>query len=300
MPRVTLPRKLGEPAAVQIIPCASWDEFKSQLRFEHDVVGYGRDPLYRGHARADWKLASPWERELERSGPRSQEENKRLLAQLLENFKDMTIGLPGIRTLDLHSDDDWWTLGRHYDLATPLLDWTRSPFVAAFFAFTGLLEQVSPGATKLGSVDIDALISQKSAEKVAIWSFVIQSMESEPPLGLEIVSSRTDIGHRQRAQRGVFTRLTNDTHFCLEDYLESLQPKHPPLRKYIVPGWAASDAIRDLRMMNITFATLFPDLTGAALQANFEMAMSTIGPLASLTSETWNSIVEPKKDSAER
>ena len=291
MPRVILPRKPGEPAAVQVIPCSSWDEFKSQLRLEHDVVGNGRAPLYRGHARAEWKLASPWERELERSGPRSQEDNKRLLAQLLESFKDMTIWLPGIRTLDFESQDDWWTLGRHYGLATPLLDWTRSPFVAAFFAFTDLLEQVSPGATKLGSVDIGAILSKKSAEKVAIWSFVIQDMESET---LKIVSSRTDIGHRQRAQRGVFTRLTHDTFFCLEDYLESLQPEHPPLRKYIVPGWAASDAIRDLRMMNITFATLFPDLTGAALQANFEMAMSTIGPLASLPSDTWISIVEPK------
>ena len=295
MPRVTLPRKPGEPAAVQVISCSSWDEFKSKLRLEHDAVKNSRDLIYRGHARAEWKLASPWERELERSGTRSQKDNERLLAQLLENFKEMTIGLPGIRTLDLHADD-WWTLGRHYGLATPLLDWTKSPFVAAFFAFTGLLEQVSPGATTLGSVDIDALFSPKSAEKVAIWSFDVQSMESGPPLGLEIVNSRTDIGHRQRAQRGVFTRLTHDTHFCLEDYLESLQPKHPPLRKYIVPGWTASEAIRDLRMMNITFATLFPDLTGAALQANFEMAMSTtFGWVASLiTSDTWISIVESK------
>lgn len=293
MPRIDPPRKPGEPAAVQVIPCSSWDEFKSQLRLEH----YGPAPLYRGHAQAEWQLASPWERELELSGPRRPEDNKRLLDQLLESFKDITIGLPGIRTFDLHADDDWWTLGRHYGLATPLLDWTRSPFVAAFFAFTGLLEQVSPGATTLGSVDILALCSPKSAEKVAIWSFAIQSMESGPPPGLEIVSSRTDIGHRQRAQRGVFTRLTNDTHLCLEDYLESLQPKHPLLRKYIVPGWAASDAIRDLRMMNITFATLFPDLTGAALQANFEMAMSTLDSLASLPSDIWNSIVGPRKGS---
>jgi hypothetical protein len=281
----------GEPRAVREITCSSWDDFKSRLRHEHNDTYF-----YRGHAKADWKLESPWERELKRGGPLSREDSSLLLEKLLENFKDMTIGLPGVRTLDLRTSDDWWTLGRHYGLATPLLDWTRSPYVAAFFAFTTLLEQVSPGATKGGIIDLHELLSNKSAVQVAIWSF---DSQINLPQGLEIVKSRTDIGHRQRAQRGVFTRLNHGTYFCLEDYLGSFQPAFPLIRKYLVPGWEASIAIRELQMMNITFATLFPDLTGAVLQTNFEMmAMSTLDLLSGLSSDHMGSLVGSPEEGA--
>lgn len=102
----------GEPRAVQVITCSSWDDFKLQLRRKHHDTY-----LYRGHARAGWKLESPWERTLKRSESQSRKDSPQRLEQILEAFKDMTIGLPGIRTLDLCTDDDWWTLGRHYGLA---------------------------------------------------------------------------------------------------------------------------------------------------------------------------------------
>ncbi|HXO27237.1 MAG TPA: FRG domain-containing protein [Thermoanaerobaculia bacterium] len=284
--------------AVQQIDCSSWDEFKSGLRHEYAEQMDGRTPLYRGHARTNWKLASPWDRELGRrvSKSRSPDTHSRLLAHLLDNFKDLVIGLPGIHARDLATDDDWWTLGRHYGLTTPLLDWTKSPYVAAFFAFTGFLEHISPGVTTVGSMDGQRLLSRDSTDRVAIWSFMVERISEYkpgPPADLEIIHARTDVGHRQRAQRGVFTRLKHDSYSCLEDYLESLNPEQPPLRKYLIPGWEAAKAVTELRMMNITFATLFPDLTGAALQANFELASTGLIVFSMMRADTWTLLVDP-------
>jgi hypothetical protein len=50
----------------------------------------------------------------------------------LEAFKVAAAGLRGPNPASLDTEQ-WWSLGRHFDLVTPLLDWTHSPYIAAFF-----------------------------------------------------------------------------------------------------------------------------------------------------------------------
>ncbi len=290
---------MKESLAVQPVPCTSWEHFKSQLLPEYSELLDGGSPLFRGHSQPEWKLASPWERKLASlAQPHKVDTQSRLLTELLENFKDLATGLPGVRTSDLSTEDDWWTLGRHYGLTTPLLDWTKSPYVAAFFAFTGFLEQISSRVTATGEIDLKNLLSSGSMDHVAIWSFRMEraAEKVELPEHLEIMNARTDIGHRQRAQRGVFTRLTHEKYFCLEDYLETFSPQNPPLRKYLIPAREAARAITELRMMNITYGTLFPDLAGAALQANFEMASLALIVYANLKADIWEFLSKDDDD----
>jgi hypothetical protein len=138
-------------------------------------------------------------------------------------------------------------------------------------------------------------LSLGASEPVVVWA--LRSGEvREVARELDVLNPRVDIGQRQRAQRGLFTRLNHGKYLDLESYLSSFTLTGPPLRKYLIPGWEVARAITELRMMNITFATLFPDLEGAALQANFESVAFSLMAFSFVRRDVWT---EGSKKSAE-
>ena len=103
-------------------------------------------------------------------------------------------------------------------------------------------------------------------DAVAVWALA-NWRSLLVPGEFELVAPRSFSNPRQRAQRGVFTRLTHQEYFDLESYL-SARGEEGCLTRWEVPAEQAAVAIDDLRMANITPATLFPDLNGAASEAN--------------------------------
>jgi len=180
----------------------------------------------------------------------------------LERFKDFTIGIPGFRSEILEDDKEWWALGRHHGLITPLLDWTYSPYIASFFAFTEYIELMNPGF-KNGTQKQGITFG---TEPVVVWALVI-SDGLEKKDEFEIVKSRKDNFYHQKSQQGIFTRLSHPYHCDLESYLISRDLANH-LERYEINGQAMGKALCDFELMNITFSSLFPDLHGAAMQAN--------------------------------
>jgi hypothetical protein len=230
-----------------------------------------RTVLFRGHSDPAWKLWSRLERELAtarmpdgkeiqvafRTGTRGADHYGAICDKILAHFRRYSQGMPG--TSPSISDDELWALGRHYGLLTPLLDWTESPYVAAFFAMEEEYRDYEYGpsatrGTKHGTVRVWGL---------RLWRDIQVSGE------FEIIRVAPEGGARQRAQKGLFTKLLSDKHHDLEAYLTERGLAHY-LEIYEIDKRCLGDALRDLQLMNITPAALFPDLQGAAQQANID------------------------------
>ena len=180
------------------------------------------------------------------------------------------MGLPGLDIVGM-SDTEWWILGRHHGLRSPLLDWTLSPYIAAFFAFVDAVDEWNPGFKK-GCEDLNLVAI---GEPIAVWSLLTIDPRLQVKNEFEVLENRRDDFHRQRAQRGVFTRHTHDRHIDLVSYLESRR-RINCLELFLVPVSEAAKALTNLDMTNINFAGLFPDLDGAAKQVNMGYAMETL------------------------
>ncbi|MFO1204723.1 MAG: FRG domain-containing protein [Burkholderiales bacterium] len=124
---------------MEIIEFESWTEFRSWIDNHRQDIA----PVYwRGQKKPEWQLASSFERELtNEDAPPQRSLFRARLNQYLETFKQASAGRRGANPATL-DDDQWWVLGRHFGLLTPLLDWTDSPYIAAFFAISERLPEI--------------------------------------------------------------------------------------------------------------------------------------------------------------
>lgn len=254
---------MGE-AGAKIIDCTSWDAFIALMRPGN---GSPLDPVYRGHAQENWPLVAPSQRSRFEQAKRLPDAkidgaNRSLMGQW-KAFRELSKGVPGFDPSRL-DDLEIQALARHNGLSSNLLDWTSSPFIAAFFAFAGALDRSNDGAVWGGTLSQRPIYSPQG--QVAIWRLSMSAdLFDGEELARHLASSKEN--HWQRVQRGIFTRLSHPDIVDLEEFLRS-RGRGGQLTKFRLNASEALKALGDLDRMNINFATLFPDLRGAALQAN--------------------------------
>jgi hypothetical protein len=224
-----------------------WDRLVRGLRgelFGTDAFAPGRY-LFRGVANADWKLVSSFDRQFPAA-----EDRQRLSLALLQAFREACDGQ--VDRAALVDDDALLAVGQHHGLPTRLLDWTTSPFVAAFFALS------------------DALTYPERVGKLAsVWALHLDAPIWDAQFGVAIIRPKALGSPRIRNQGGCFTRSL--TPFAsLEEFVKQSSYDGPALTQLSFPSHDAGRGLSELAMMGITAERLFPDVGGAAMAATMQ------------------------------
>jgi len=233
----------------------NWDLFSSFVSGHFsDLTNY----IYRGQTSSDWRLEPSLDRVLAKSGS---SDNKTLRNAHLERFKFAARGRRGSNPAKLENENDWWALGQHNGLATPLLDWTSSPYVAAYFAFSPNKEQDSERRV------VFAL--SRAATQVANTRLMEKDGPGAPTL--EFYRPLSDENPRLVSQGGLFTRAPDGVD--IETWVQANLMNHPTVVLYRIeiPEGERLTFLKNLNRMNINHLTLFPDIYGSAKYCNFSL-----------------------------
>lgn len=239
------------------VELSSWKYFHDYVRQE--MLDYSHY-IWRGHRDSNWKLESSLDRIL-----RSKLPNLRAgFAQShLDAFKLAARGRRGSNPAIIEDDNEWWALGQHHGLATPLLDWTESAFVALYFAFE---KQARPDSGKRAVWALNSRVERLNKEITEAHTAAKSS--GNPPI-LELIRPHQNDNARLVSQAGLFTKapLGQTVDRWIEHNREGVTTS-AFLLKLIFPDKERTECLRTLTKMNINHITLFPDLYGSGQHCN--------------------------------
>jgi len=262
---------------------------------------------FRGQENASWSLRTT----LERSGERAKLDaapvflanaERRIIEEFQRRAHHFVPDPPSLR-----NQIEWLALMQHFGAPTRLLDFTNSFYVAAFFALENASSECAiwcvqhpalhkAAASFLGlSKDQETSVPywQTSHRMSAVAQNAFEKSESvSSHFVFEVEPFR--VNERLAIQQGLFLYpLSIEVPFvrCLEATFglpasvfadaktEEYDRKiHTQRRLYeaavievVLPGPVHKDAVRDLRNMNITAATLFPGLDGFARSLHWSL-----------------------------
>lgn len=249
---------------METIRVESWDEL---VRRTEELDGWA----FRGERSARWPLASSLFRRLSRFC-----DDKKLWpareARSLRIFRRKA-------HIYLHDrgalDDDLRALAlmQHYGAPTRLIDFTKSPYVAAFFA----LEEAGEDAVVFAlntpflwraTPDFDPRLTRDAIDPRQPGNFARYFAPNNMPIVW--CGEPAEMDQRLIAQSGVFV-VPGQVDLPLDDILRRYRAPDPLVRKFVVPGRVRAEAMRALYRMNISYATLFPGLEGLARSLAFEL-----------------------------
>lgn len=247
----------------------SWKEFRN-------IVESGRFDswAFRGQRESKWVLESTLARYLKifNIHPEAwKPQEERIIRIFMRKAHQFLSQVPGEA-----NTFEWLALMQLHGAPTRLLDFTWSPYVAAFFALerathAAAVWALNPPSVYNGRAGSIYKSSQKKEAGISSWinsnfeKYFLNQQES-----IVLIGEPYRMNQRLIAQSGTFV-ISAALHRPIEEMLTEDSDPGSLVKFVLDTRKVRKEAMESLYRMNITNATLFPDLDGLARSLAFEL-----------------------------
>ncbi|PKG53710.1 FRG domain-containing protein [Halomonas sp. MES3-P3E] len=224
----------------------NWENYKKWIA---EATRIGQRYYYRGQSEVSWKLKTSFHRNSELKGISLSHYFDKIMKDV--NYQFAAFDAP----VNFQDNVEYLTfLGKlqHHGFPTPLLDWTLSGYVAAFFAFKG------------------APLKAKPSDKVSIFIFDVKRWSQQFSSETSFLANEDFVsdfavyatGNQRMVRQMAVTTATNVSD--LESFIvqKGQQVGVQFLWRYDMPASERTIVMKELDSMGINDMTLFPDFDG--------------------------------------
>jgi hypothetical protein len=241
-----LPRgQAGQPSILQPLPVTTWRAFK-----EHVIQLESYRYIFRGQTNT-WRLRTPFHR-TGRGDMR-----RFLMVDIPTLHKHLSARTSHVFDLtNPLQNAAFFNLVQHHGYPTPLLDWTYSPFVAAYFAYHRVK------SSEAASASDDQKVRIFMFDKVQWCADLQQILNLAARWEHFSILEPIAIGNERLIPQQALSSFTT-----VDDLETYIRTKETAEKRYLqvidLPFRERDHVIRELRLMGITAGSLFPGLDGA-------------------------------------